>query len=401
MKNAKVMVTVGCLLVLLVGVGCWFLFSGKGTSDNQTGLQGANSKMQTTKISLSEAASKPVSADAKKWVGELESLLIKPEEKRDQIDVQKRLKQLKEFLKGLNPDNLEAALVLYDELGLFKQRFSREQAFLLMEAWSTFDSEEALLFSLDTIKDEFGSQAALRVLYDWHTGDISNAAQYVSKLSEVYQGGFMEAIAKKQIKDKGVEGALDWVDQIEDEKVKGMALNQIIGNWAETDPKSAAQWVSSEVPWEKSGDAPKSVMGRWINWDPVAAMEWGETLPDGEKKEKIRSHGMMFWAMQDPVAAGEYLNRFAEQEGIDSMIVEYTRTVSDKDPAAALGWAKAVKDKSLRGLTMDEVILSWAQSDPKGLKRWANTKGDEESIRKMNQAFDDMEKAYNKYSNSN
>lgn len=84
---------------------------------------------------------------------------------------------------------------------------------------------------------------------------------------------------------KGQEAAAEWIDGLQDEKLKKGANNMVAEELAETNPKGAAEWILSRMGADTEFSSIDGVMERWMRQQQGDAMAFFESIPAG----KVRS----------------------------------------------------------------------------------------------------------------
>ena len=80
---------------------------------------------------------------------------------------------------------------------------------------------------------------------------------------------------------KGQGAAAGWIDGLQDEKLKKGANNMVAEELAETNPKSAAEWILSRMGGDTEFSSIDGVMERWLRQQQGEALAFFENIPAG------------------------------------------------------------------------------------------------------------------------
>ena len=132
--------------------------------------------------------------------------------------------------------------------------------------------------------------------------------------------------------------------------------------WAMTDPDAAVKWMRSR-PAEDQAALRNAVGSTVMMSDPErgAAIQ----LEGVEEKDRSRAYDSVVgnWAWRDPRGAGEWMTKQSQGPELDSARRTFASVVAQKDPSAAMDWAKSVTDDEQRANSVQQVYNAWKKKD--------------------------------------
>ena len=153
------------------------------------------------------------------------------------------------------------------------------------------------------------------------------------------------------------------------------ALRQtVVGQWAMSDPDVALAWIRS-LPEDERKPVRDSAAQMLLMMRPAAG---AELLMEGaEEKDKpmIYDRVVMQWANQDARAAGEWLGKQPQGPALDSARMSYARSIAQRDPAAAMDWARSVQTEGQRPESIGQIYQMWRGKDPAAAEAALATSG--------------------------
>ena len=76
-----------------------------------------------------------------------------------------------------------------------------------------------------------------------------------------------------------VAGALDWAQSLSTANARQIAMQEVVGRWADNQPQEAARWVLAEPDGAMRLQHVRTVATQWLAEDPQSAVSWVQTLP--------------------------------------------------------------------------------------------------------------------------
>ena len=139
---------------------------------------------------------------------------------------------------------------------------------------------------------------------------------------------------------------------------------ETIRDWAGTEPRAAADWVSRLPAGPARHDAIKGVAIVWANSDLPSAIQWVRQLPDGEERHSAILSVAYEAARTDPMEALTLAREIPANQSQVDLITHAAAEWAATAPAAAAEWATQIPDVALRESVLVSVATAWGDSDP-------------------------------------
>jgi hypothetical protein len=181
-----------------------------------------------------------------------------------------------------------------------------------VEAWGRKDASGALAWAESNLSGSSLAQGASAVLRGAAEKDIAGAAQIVAEMdSSAARSEAALAVAQKWFPQPMTETpvppeALAWLKTLDPDSVRHV-MDNLAWEWAETDPKSMAEFFSTA----SSDQAPSWTYGMLARTlarkDPAGALQWASRLP---ADQRFAAGGEAFgeWRKAQPEPAMSWLN---------------------------------------------------------------------------------------------
>jgi len=131
-------------------------------------------------------------------------------------------------------------------------------------------------------------------------------------------GDQKSALMEKLVNDwagRDATTALAWAKTIPDETLRATLIGRIASVMAQADPATAADLVVSELePGPAGNQAAIQVINQWAQRDPASAAEWVSRFPDGELYLNAVKQIAAAWAVTDSPAAKSWLQTLPSHE---------------------------------------------------------------------------------------
>ena len=164
---------------------------------------------------------------------------------------------------------------------------------------------------------------------------------------------------------------------------------------------------SASLPPEQRNQLRQAAISQWTMSNPDEAVAWIRSLPADEQKPLRETAGqMMFmmkpgaesaafmlegvedkdrgpvydrvvmqWAGQDARGAGEWLTSQPQGPELDGARSTYAVIVAQRDPAAAMDWARSIQDVEQRAQSIGQVFNTWRARDAAAATAALNASG--------------------------
>lgn len=330
-------------------------------------------------------------------------------------DLSKRSEGLAEFLDGLGPDNIDAAVKVLEtnRIGVVDYEMK-----MIMFSWTRFDpaaalawaktdnwgqkgmSQQAALFAWGfrdphaaiarlTETGESDSESPLlgAVIAGWsRNGDVQGVTNFImaspASRTRSMQANNLAAI----ISNASIDSAVAWADSVpvdSPELFKQIAYMRTMSAVAQRDPERAMRWYEEHQGRDYTEGALDVLARRFIEYhDPEALFIWLQELPapsiaqegDGETASAI-GVGFRAWLRRDAKSASRWIEEQPTLPPVlDPAIVEFARHLSSgprrKNPQIAIAWAERIQDPQLRAETIIPIAKRWKDKDPEAMQAW-------------------------------
>jgi hypothetical protein len=152
------------------------------------------------------------------------------------------------------------------------------------------------------------------------------------------------------------------------------------GNWANYQPQNAAASAMQISDADEQHDALDAVIADWGQVDPKGLADFAENdLPAGDQKTHALSQALVFWAASNPVDAANWINQFSQSpspafdQGAAAIA---TQPGVMQQPQLAISWAANISDVNLRSRTMAAIVETWLLSDPSAAQNFVQNSDD-------------------------
>jgi hypothetical protein len=136
----------------------------------------------------------------------------------------------------------------------------------------------------------------------------------------------------------------------------------VAGQWAMSNPDDAVAWIRS-LPADEQKPARESAAQMMLMMKPALGADLMLEGADEKDRSQLYNRVAMQWAGQDARAAGEWLTKQPQGPELDSARSTYAMIVSQRDPAAAMDWARSVQDQDQRFQAVGQVYQTWRAKD--------------------------------------
>ncbi|MGA2052251.1 MAG: hypothetical protein ABSH19_02950, partial [Opitutales bacterium] len=221
--------------------------------------------------------------------------------------------------------------------------YDREKALLALAAGLDNATLQGLLADLEPhLHGENNAQAFSIFLGQWAESDPQAALDWLKRERKTIGMGFVSNVFEAW-SAKDPAAALAAISQLPTgQDVRGNALTAVIENMMAQDPQSALSALVSQRFGAYSNDVIQSLYGELAKVNPSATAAAALNLPTSSLRNAVMASVAGSWAAQDP--------------------------------AGALAWVNGLPlmPDSLRNAVMTSVAESWAAQDPAGALAWAN-----------------------------
>ncbi|MDX1952967.1 MAG: hypothetical protein SFY81_12365 [Verrucomicrobiota bacterium] len=227
--------------------------------------------------------------------------------------------------------------------------------------WTESDAKGALAW-IRTLPDKTVKRQAMGLyLNQLNRNDPEGAAALLNEdISPQMRSSIVNSIATHWA-TMDLEGALNWVKSMPDGRLKDHALNGLGYQWAQTDPKAAAEYFSSLSKPSATGFLP-TLAGQWAAIDPDAALEWSRSLSGNQQKQALQQV-ISAIAMRDPAKAAMLANQMTGHMKTD-VIANVASVWAESDLQGAMNWLNGLESSTTKAGAIQRMGYALVSKDP-------------------------------------
>lgn len=146
------------------------------------------------------------------------------------------------------------------------------------------------------------------------------------------------------------------------------ANNELMNQWAQLDPTSASQYVSTLTdPAQQSADAAQLARS-WARDDPAAAAAWAAGLDatmsaaSGQPSGALLADAMRSWSRYDLDGSAAFLNTLPPSPATDQAVATFAAQARSVDSATAMTWSAQITDPAERDKAIGSVAVQMLAS---------------------------------------
>ena len=270
-----------------------------------------------------------------------------------------------------------AALAYAEEKVGGSSPFNMGVSTAVLGSWAHSDPEGAWKWFQTERKDDGNNQTRMMAVSALFSGmaaaNLDTALARVSTLDDETRNLALNGIAGSATDDAGRQRLLAKAVSLPPEQ-RTQIQRTVVGQWAMADADAAVKWIRS-LPIEEQKGAHDSAANLMMMMNPTLGSSL--MLEGAEEKERpqIYDHVVMLWAGQDPRAAAEWLTQQPQGPELDGARRTFAMIVSQRDPAAAMDWAKSVQNADQRVESIEQVFNNWRGKDPAAATATLNASG--------------------------
>jgi hypothetical protein len=246
---------------------------------------------------------------------------------------------------------------------------------LLIAHYAQLDPETALSY-VDSLSGTDHSQQRLTALESWASVEPAAAAAHLEAsltagLATQEDSTAVTAIVREWA-EKDPQSAWQWVSSLPEE-ARAEALNQLAARWAKKDPSSALA-AAQALPSEADRSAVmQPLVAQLAQTQPASTAAWVRSLPS-EQQPSATAGLMQSWLMKDARSATQWAQQLPAGSTRDAAVAALVQSPAlRRDPATAAHWAATVSDPTLRAQLVNLSFSRWQLHDAAAAERWASS----------------------------
>ena len=240
----------------------------------------------------------------------------------------------------------------------------------------------------------------LTVLFEWADEDPDAAYQWAKQQPVLDLVPTLLMLMADDAPLKAIELAMT------DAKDRDMAVTQVIGAWAENDPRAAFEWILSNQSSLQDVALAAKPLRRIAETAPRQALALAERL-DKTGRRLATSAILEQWAANDAPAAAAWLDSsrgesdgkrvatiaaaYAQQRGEEAFdwvlaqapehrgdaMAKVTRELAKGSAQRTLDLVRRIDDPQLYAAAVGSIVSAWASEDPRAARRWIAANADD------------------------
>ncbi len=226
--------------------------------------------------------------------------------------------------------------------------------------WATTDVNSAVYWVQSLPTGPAKAQAMVQVSYRWTQENPQAAAAYAAQQNDP---SLLKAVAGKWA-ESDPKTAANWALTLPGDGPRDAALSTLGTTWAQNDPVAAASFAASLPPGSTQSQVVGAVISTWASTQPNETAQWVDGFPEGATREHAVDQLINVWASNSPEDAAQWLKNLPDTPSRDVAIKSYVGVVDGETPNLAFQWAQTISDPTLRDQQLHTVVGFWAKSDP-------------------------------------
>lgn len=284
-----------------------------------------------------------------------------------------RTRLITELLSQLAETEPAAALELASQIESLRDSESARIA--ILEVWGKNDPAAALAWANQALANEPARtrRSQLSALYRGYAQSNPEAAfQQALAISgdDRLRNRLLDDVIETQVENGGLQAAKLAIDLIDDPETQSNLRRELVDEWAQFDPESAAQYVLS-LGEDADSRLKTELVSEWAESDPAAAAAWLSALPEDDPAiARASAEIIQEWTRYDLAASAEWLNSLPPSPELDRAVISYTFRAAEEDPGTAMTWAESIEDDRRRTWMMERVAATWKEQDAETFKSY-------------------------------
>ena len=224
--------------------------------------------------------------------------------------------------------------------------------------WKWYESERK-----DDASDRTGMMAVSAVFAGMASNNIESALSRLGSLDEQSRAVALGGIAMSAQDDASRKRLIERTASLPAEQ-RNQLRQSLVGQWAMSNSDEAIKWIRS-LPADEQKPLRESAGQMMLMMKPAVAADFMLEGADDKDKPQIYDRVAMQWANQDARAAGEWLTKQPQGPELDDARRTFASIVSQRDPAAAMDWARSIQDEDQRTQSVSNIYQMWRGKDSK------------------------------------
>jgi hypothetical protein len=251
--------------------------------------------------------------------------------------------------------------------------------------WAQRAPEQALAQAPKTFFPVQRKLAIEAAVAGWDESGRAGLAEATAPLILGVDAWVGDVIARRRIGGLGPEGALRWLEAIENQELREAMVGPVVeaGAALEGAAPVMARWVEPRITGvDHRTGLPLRIAAQWVRYDPEAALAWLKALPAGVDRDDGVAGAFGGWMALDGRAAIDWAeHQPVERWNEPAMSIHARSMVVYGHAPEALTKVESFSNPDLRDTTTIQILLAWMGNDRDAAVAWLEKAQLSESVR--------------------
>lgn len=237
----------------------------------------------------------------------------------------------------------------------------QSELYRITHDWVRHDPQAAIR-AIDSLQERGHREQLLQhAIQSWAEKNPREAVEWVLARPPSYRRTELLGGALGSLVTKEPATAMAMVDRLSRAE-RQQIMPQLLMNWANSDPHSAAAWLEKQDDGQMHPHALMMIASSYAERDPSQALRWAATL-SGENSQVVMSQVIQRIAHDDPERAGSMIGQMDDGPHRESAIAAIAQMWAQWDPRAALAWVAKQSTSDGTSNVYGAVFGQWAVYD--------------------------------------
>ena len=228
-----------------------------------------------------------------------------------------------------------------------------------LQAWAQTDAAAAMAALRELDDAGLSQEAHYSILAQWSRVDPNAAFEWALTQKTSLGNAHLAAMPLQQIARDNPEEALRLAEKLTGMPKQG-ALASVLGVWADSDPRAAAEWL--ETATGDVSQAVSAVVFAFGRTAPAEAFEWAKRLP--KKSQEMALMSLVSVAtMHSPDTAADYVSSISDPQLQAKAERTLVMGLAQNNPQEAARWIRSNTDAQERSALYQQLFQSWGFVD--------------------------------------
>lgn len=238
-----------------------------------------------------------------------------------------------------------------------------------IKGWASANLEEARNWVEELENGAQRNYALTALAREWGMQDMGGALNWAESMMESGDARWLRQVAAHYAL-KDLEGALDYLSDIEPGVARDAYLQGIIARWAIQSPQEAMEATGTTSAASTAQNLARQVLGYWARKSPEEAMRWVENSASEASHAGNIQTVVRAWAQTAPDAALEYATSVADEKQRELLTRTAVTEMGRRQPARALEILDDLPESPQHDRLEERILAQWSKSDPISTASW-------------------------------